>query len=263
MLTTYLGKRATNIALALALTTPACAPRSTGPSSAPAPGALAEPREIVVLVHGMGRTRLSMMPLEWALEREGFEVLNWNYSSTCCTIAEPGDQLNERLRETSVAEGREVHFVGHSLGNIVIRWALANEPPVAVGRVVMLAPPNRGSEAADRYSPWLGWILKPLPELTTAEGSTARRLLLPPGVEVGIIAGRYDGKVSAAEARLVGQRAHAMVPTGHSFLMLRQDVLRLVLTFLREGGFDGVEGVVPGQSQRIDQWRHVDLTDTT
>jgi pimeloyl-ACP methyl ester carboxylesterase len=197
--------------------------------------------EVIVLVHGLGRTRLSMLPLEWSMERAGYEVLNWGYSSTCCSVDEIArqlvDDLDEELRERPELAGARFHFVGHSLGNIVVRSMLAAGPPVSVGRVVMLAPPNRGSLVADRYERYLAWLLRPLPELTTRDGSTARALPLPPAVEVGVIAGRYDGKVSVADSHLSGQADHVVVPSAHTFIMAREDVRRLVLSFLRTGSF--------------------------
>ena len=195
------------------------------------------PRDLVVLVHGMGRTPLSMRPLARVLEEQGYDVLNWDYSSTGPTVAELGAQLAAAVRERPRAPGARVHFVTHSLGGIVVRAALARDPPPDVGRVVMLAPPNQGSRAADVAQPWVGWWLKPLAELGTGEGSTARTLPVPSGVEIGVIAGALDAKVKVEETHLAGETDHVVVPGTHSFLMLRSDVQALVLAFLRTGRF--------------------------
>jgi pimeloyl-ACP methyl ester carboxylesterase len=221
--------------------TTACAPRSTdvAPGRADAVIEDARPPELVVLVHGLGRTPLSMLPLAWALEREGYRVLNWGYSSTCCSIAEIGEQLRTDLQAYTASEApSRVHFVGHSLGNVIVRWLLAHERPERMGRVVMLAPPNQGSHEADRFAPWLGWLLEPLPELRTDPTSTVRSLPAMPPVSVGVIAGEHDGKVSLAETHLEGEAAHVVVPAAHSFIMLRGNVQRLTLEFLRDGDFD-------------------------
>jgi pimeloyl-ACP methyl ester carboxylesterase len=194
--------------------------------------------ELVVVVHGLGRTPASMLPLARTLERAGYRVLVWGYSSTCCSIAELGAQLDTELRSRRLADVQRVHFVGHSLGTVIIRWVLVHgELPAPTGRVVMLAPPNQGSHEADRFARWWGWFLKPLPELRTDAASTARRLAVPPGVEVGVIAGRYDGKVSLSETRLHSAAANTIVPATHSFLMHRYDVQRLTVDFLRHGCF--------------------------
>ena len=60
---------------------------------------------------------------------------------------------------------------------------------------------------------------------------------MPPSVEVGVIAGEHDGKVSVAESHLPGERDHAVVPSAHTFIMVREDVQRLVATFLEDGTF--------------------------
>ncbi|HEX5010585.1 MAG TPA: alpha/beta fold hydrolase [Planctomycetota bacterium] len=208
---------------------------TSAPSVTPAPAV--PPRDLVVLVHGMGRTPLSMRPLARVLEQQGYDVLNWDYSSTGPTVAELGTQLAAAVRERPRAPGARVHFVTHSLGGIVVRAALASDPPPDVGRVVMLAPPNQGARAADAAQPWVGWWLKPLSELGTGDGSTARTLPVPPGVEIGVIAGGFDGKVSVEETHLAGETDHVVVPGTHSFLMLRSDVQGLVLGFLATGHF--------------------------
>ena len=193
-------------------------------------------RELVVLVHGMGRSRMSMWLMERELEKRGYRVMNWGYSSTADSIPALAAAL---ARDVAAEEGAapRVHFVGHSLGNILIRWTLSNRPPRHAGREVMLAPPNQGSRTADRYARWMGWLMPPIRELGTARGSTARTVPVPRGVEIGVIAGADDGKVSVEETHLEGEREHVVVPAAHTFLMNRDDVQRLVLRFLQTGTF--------------------------
>jgi pimeloyl-ACP methyl ester carboxylesterase len=216
-------------------------PAAGQPAVSAARDAEPPPRELVVLVHGMGRSPLSMLPLSWSLKRAGYDVMNWGYSSTCCGIAELGSRLREDLREELEDRGGEpprVHFVGHSLGNIIIRWVLAHEPvSETTGHVVMLAPPNQGSRVADQLASSLGWLLKPLPELRSEPMRTSSELFLPEPVFVGVIAGRYDGKVTVDETRIEGMDGHVVVAGAHSFLMFRSDVKRLIVDFLRDGVF--------------------------
>lgn len=216
---------------ALALAASGCA----GTRSADAP-----PREVVVLVHGMGRTAISMAPLAVALRRSGYRVVNVGYSSQGPDVAEIGAGVAADVRAELAREpAPRVHWVGHSLGTVVTRWVLANDPPGVPGRVVMLAPPNRGAASADRLARWVGWLLPPIKELRTL-GGPAVSLAVPAGVEVAVIAGSRDGKVAVAETCLDGA-AHAVVPSGHTFIMMRPRVIGRVRAFL-------TTGVLPGAS---------------
>lgn len=206
------------------------------PVSSPAAIHPAQPPELVVLAHGMGRTVLSMLPLEVALERSGYRVLNYGYSSYGPSIAQISEDLAGALAaELSERPAPRVHFVGHSLGNIIVRHLLDVSPPSAeLGRFVMLAPPNQGSAMADTFAPYLGWLLPPISELRTRE-STVVHLPPPDGVRFAIVAGRRDGKVSLREACLPGADAYAVVPSGHTFIAVHPAVIRLVRDYLGDG----------------------------
>jgi triacylglycerol lipase len=221
----------------LAATPSAVAQVSPPPSSAGAAFAEAkDTRELVVLVHGMGRSPASMWLLARRLEADGYRVLNFGYPSTRGTVAELGARLGRRA-EQRTGRAPRVHFIGHSLGTVIIRSMLAQAPPERVGRVVMLAPPNQGSAAADRWAPHLGSVMPAIRELRTVPESAARTLALPEGVDVGIIAGSRDRKVRVAETYLPGARDHVVVNAFHSFLMHRTDVHLLIVHFLRHGRF--------------------------
>lgn len=192
--------------------------------------------ELVVLVHGMGRTSLSMFPMELWLERAGFRVLNFGYSSFGPSIEEIAEELDAALAaESGERVPRQIHFVGHSLGNIVVRYLLADAPGARqYGRFVMLAAPNHGAAAADRYAPLLEWLLEPLDELTT-DGSTVTRLPLVPEAEHLVVAGRWDGKVALLETCMPAAVAHIVVPSGHTLILMREDVAIITEQFLRDG----------------------------
>ena len=93
-----------------------------------------------------------------SLERQGYRVVNWGYSSYTDSVPALGEALARDV-ERDLGGAPRVHFVGHSLGNVIVRWMLANDAPGRVGRVVMLAPPNQGSAAADRWSPYLARVI--------------------------------------------------------------------------------------------------------
>lgn len=192
-------------------------------------------RELVVVVHGMGRSRASMWLLGRALEGQGYRVLNWGYPPRD-SVPKLGAELAAEV-DQKMGSAPRVHFVGHSLGNIIIRAALAGERPERAGRVVMLAPPNQGAAAADRYARLTAWALPPIAELRTDRTSTVRRLPPLRGVEVGVVAGEFDGKVSIAETYLPGARGTVVVPAAHSFIMNRPDVHQHILRFIETGRF--------------------------
>lgn len=208
-------------------------------ASAP-PAADGEPRELVVLVHGMGRSEFSMALLQYRLHRAGYRTLNVGYSSfgpDIATIA--GDVRAELAEAVERHDPPRVHFVTHSLGGIVVRQLVASDPPERMGRVVMLAPPNQGSHEADRLTRWVGWLLRPISELRT-ENSTVAALGPMEGVDVAVIAGDRDGKVTVDESRLEGAE-HVVVGSRHTFIMNKPSVGRLVACFLTTGEMPACE----------------------
>lgn len=216
------------------------APPAQDDAAAAERGGVGDTRELVILVHGMGRSPASMWLLGRRLEGDGYRVVRFGYRSTRGSVAQLGARLGERAQRQT-GDAPRVHFVGHSLGTVVIRSMLAGAPPERMGRVVMLAPPNQGSAAADRMTPWVGWALPHIRELRTDARSTARTLALPRGVEVGIIAGAHDRKVRVPETHLAGAADHTVVNAFHSWLMNRADVHRLIVRFLRSGRFSPAE----------------------
>ncbi len=195
--------------------------------------------ERVVLLHGLGRTRCSMRRLERALARAGFATHNIGYPSRSARVPDLGRLVARRIAESlaPAGSGDAVHLVGHSLGGILIRWLLVNDPPPRVGRIVLLAPPNGGSRLADFALPFMSWLLRPLPDLTTDPGNIAHTLPTPAGFAIGIIAGSRDRTVTLPEAALAAASETALVPAGHSFLMNLPAVQELTVRFLRTGRF--------------------------
>lgn len=229
---------------------------------APADGQEA-PVEQVVLLHGLGRTSRSMQPLAEHLTASGFRVTNVGYASTKHTIHELAQRLAREV-ERCCRDAEKLHFVTHSLGGILVRAFLAEHVPPNLGRVVMLSPPNRGSELADRIGDtWLAEVtLGPtVKELGTGSDSTPNRLG-EADFEVGIITGDRswqplgpwliegpnDGTVSVENARLRGMSAFLVLPTTHTFIMRDPVVAEEVVRFLRTGTFStgaGVESTPP------------------
>lgn len=219
---------------------------ATRATPAPAmPAGRGAAKELVVILHGMGRTRRSMGVLAETLEDAGYAVLNIGYSSYCCSIPELGATVRAEL-DAARGQATTVHFVGHSLGAILIRWMLAQEhPPAGVGRVVLMAPPNQGAKSADRYTGILGWVLEPIDELRTDSAATVRKLPPSLGVPVGVIAAAHDGKVRIEETHLKDETAHVVVDANHAFVMRNDTAIAMTLAFLRTGRFPPIDAVAP------------------
>lgn len=214
--------------------------------------------EHVLLLHGLGRTRLSMQRIANQLEREGFRVTNLSYPSRTTPLEDlAADWLPAQLAAPAIAAAPRVHIVTHSLGGILVRlWLRDNPAPANLGRVVMLAPPNAGSEVPDRlrrFPPFRWFTGLNGRRLGTGPADLPRTLGPWPGStsELGIIAGNRtlnplfsswlpgadDGKVTVASTHLEGERAHVVLPYSHTWLGYRFRTLAEISGFLRTGGF--------------------------
>ena len=203
-------------------------------------------RETVVLLHGLGRSPLSMLALAVAARRRGYRVVNWHYRSTLRSTAEHAEAFARNVAPR-LARASRVHFITHSLGGIVVRQFLSDHRLPNLGRVVMLAPPNGGSEVADRVSRWI----RPARELGTDPASTPNAL--PPATfELGVIAGSRshiplfsrwmknvpnDGVVAVERTRLQGMRDFLIMHRTHTFLPWSRDVIAQTFRFVEHGRF--------------------------
>ncbi len=115
---------------------------------------ITQPQQLVLLVHGLGGSRLDMWPISRRLTGSGYATCNWGYVSVGFRIEQHARRLAEDLRMLQRDPRiRQIHLVTHSLGAIIARQALAETLPDKVSRVIMLAPPNRGSHVARSFPP--------------------------------------------------------------------------------------------------------------
>jgi len=209
-----------------------------------------------VLLHGLARTSGSMAEMADALRAAGYVVINVDYPSREHPIQVLAERaVNRGLQGCKAAEARRIHFVTHSLGGILVRHYLADHALPELGRVVMLSPPNQGSEVADalRDEALYQWFNGPAGQQlgTGPDGIPARlpEVTYPTGVITGdspafydawvadVFPGPHDGKVSVARARVEGMSDFLVVPYSHTFIMNAGDVITQTLHFLREGRF--------------------------
>jgi len=216
------------------------------------PSASAEPDECVILLHGLGRTNLSMLALELAL-RLDYTVVNPNYPSTRKSIEELTYVVEEGIKECQKRSATQIHFVTHSLGGILVRKYFQDRVVPEAKRVVMLAPPNHGSEIADHYkdSWWYQFTTGPAGQELGTEEESLPNVLKPIPLEVGIIAGTRssdpwfdflisgdgDGKVAVSSTRLHEMKDFILFHKGHTFIANSTEVIEQVEHFLKQGTF--------------------------
>lgn len=224
--------------------------------------------ERVVLLHGLGLNASSMKKIREALTDDGYRVCSVNYPSRDYPI----DTLVTRFVQPAIARcfpdvfsrtahGAATHFVTHSMGGILVRALSTRPDSPRIGRVVMIAPPNQGSEVVDSMagSWWFGGLLDALGgpaghELGTDSNSMPQRLnrLGPPAFTFGVIAanksldplfsewiaGRDDGKVAVENTKLFGMRDFIEIAASHTMVLWKDETVRQVRTFLRTERFE-------------------------
>ena len=218
------------------------------------PDAAADTGERVVLLHGLARSANSMEAMADALREAGYTVCNVDYPSTDYPVETLArEHVRPAIDNCAAGDGR-IHFVTHSMGGIIVRYlaTLPDAPPI--GRVVMLGPPNRGSEVVDAIGDWAAfeWLNGPAgDQLGTAPDSLPNRLG-PAPFAVGVIAGRHsinwinsamipgsdDGKVAVSRTRLAGMDDIVVLPVTHPLMMRDETVIAQTLHFLEHGSFD-------------------------
>lgn len=208
-------------------------------------------RETVVLLHGLGRTRAAMWPLAARIEKAGFDVVRIGYDSLRHSPEQILAEVSRQIDTCCAHRPEPVHFVGHSLGGLMIRGYLAGHQVPTLGRVVLIATPNSGTPLVDAYGDawWMGLA-----------GPTAKRLgtglesfpnsLPKPDYPVGVIAGtreywpikdlipgEHDGLVPLESTRIDGMVDFITVDSNHAFLRYSQEVADQTIAFLRTGRF--------------------------
>ena len=207
----------------------------------------------MVLLHGLARSDGSMRELAEDLTQAGYQTVNVDYPSTNFPVEELADRYIPMAIESCAADST-VHFVTHSIGGILVRYWLANNDHSRVGRVVMLVPPNQGSELVDKLGGVRGFYLLNGPaglQLGTDLASLPNTLG-PIPVETGVIAGSKsfnpiysaiipgddDGKVAVARTHLDGMTDFIVLRHTHTWITGAPPAQYQVRYFLEHGSFD-------------------------
>ncbi len=190
-----------------------------------------------------------------SLELAGYHVCNVSYPSR----KHPIEVLTAEFVEPAVracvsGEPKTVHFVTHSLGGIIVRQLAESEKDLKIGRVVMLSPPNHGSEVVDRLGKMtlFKWLNGPAGLQLGTDDASLPQVLGPASFDVGIITGKRsinlilsslipstdDGKVSIESAKLAGMADFCVIASSHPFIMRDEQAIEETLLFLSEGKFN-------------------------
>jgi predicted alpha/beta hydrolase family esterase len=211
-------------------------------------------KEAVILIHGMGRSRRSMARLEKYLQNKGYITYNQSYPSTVANVERSAiHYINSALANIPRDSISKIHFVTHSLGGLLVRYYLTHHKIKKLGRIIMLAPPNKGSEVAEQYRHhfWYKWMTGEPGQQLYQSNNPLLEQLEPIEGDVGIIAGtrssdpwfnhvfdtEHDGKVSVECAKLPEMKDLITVDYGHTFIMNKRKVKHHIANFLATGDF--------------------------
>ncbi|MGD2117919.1 MAG: hypothetical protein PVG66_06155 [Chromatiales bacterium] len=211
------------------------------------------PSEAIIILHGIGMSKWIMKPIATYLMKLGYYIVNQDYPSRKMNIEQLASTfVAQAIHKAQSIKPDKIHFVVHSLGSILVRAYFQNNTLANAGRVVMLGPPNNGSELADAIREWK--LYKTLfgpagQELITGPDGPGR--LQPIDLEVGVIAGtksahpfnwmlesHNDGAVSLNSTRLPEMKDFISMPVAHTPMLLNKDVMMQVVHFLQSGVFD-------------------------
>lgn len=214
--------------------------------------------ECVILLHGISRTDSSMNELERKLSKESFTVINQRYPSRDFTVEVLAEKAITSALTQCVPEDK-INFVTHLMGGILVRQYLSNHKIHNLNRVVMLGPPNQGSEVVDKLGNFPGFnffVGDASLQLGTGEFSVPNKLGKA-NFDVGIIAGTKsinfilslfipgddDGKVSIERTKLEGMSDHIEMPVSHPFMIFNDNVIVQVINYLKHGSFKREENL--------------------
>jgi pimeloyl-ACP methyl ester carboxylesterase len=210
--------------------------------------------EHVILIHGLARTYRTWFRMQKILSRNGYQVINLAYPSRKKPIEELASRyINNAIEQCRDNNASRIHFVTHSMGAILVRSYLSQQDVDELGHVVMLSPPNKGSELVDKLSFLPGFKKLNGPagyQLSTLPNSLPNQLG-PVDYSVGIITGNRsfnpvlsllipgadDGKVSVESAKLEGMHDFLVMPSTHPFIMQNNRVIHQTCQYLSSGSF--------------------------
>ena len=212
-------------------------------------------KEWVIILHGIAKSASSMEKLEEHLRDQGYRTQNVTYPSTAENIEVlAGKYLPKAIDQCRGDGAKKIHFVTHSLGGIIARQYLQTHTLPHGSRMVMLAPPNKGSEVADKLKGLsiYKWSHGPAGQELGTDSESIPNRLKPVKIDVGVIAGDSsinpvfsamipgadDGTIAVERTKLKEMKDFIVVSSTHTFIMDNPLVMRQVVHFLEKGTFD-------------------------
>lgn len=212
-------------------------------------------RECVVCLHGLRSSSHVWKKLQKLLAAKGYNVLLVNYPSSKFPVEKLAKEaVGSAIFQCRKEKNKKIHFVAHSLGSVLVRYYLQENNLPELGRVVMLSPPNNGSELVDRFFnvPIFRSINGPAGmQLGADERGFVKNLEIPDyefavlagsrsinWIESCFIPGRDDGRVSVESAKLENMRDFKIIKTNHHFIPFKKETIGLTVNFIKHGTFD-------------------------
>ncbi len=222
--------------------------------------------ETVILVHGFLGSSNDMADLQTAFDEAGYETITPDFATRVGSI----ETLANHVFGNALLEAKDaqtIHIVTHSMGGLLARSYLENHDIPKLERMVMLAPPNHGSEVAGELSQYSIYR-----QFSGPAGVELGALNLTPekvgDYELGIIAGTAsvnpifspilpgpdDGYVALESTPLKGMNDFITVPTSHGFITKNESSIAETLYFVENGAFDH-DLVIEGFPIRTEDFR--------
>ena len=216
----------------------------------------AEEKAHVIVLHGIARSSSSMEDISNFLTKKGYDVSNIDYQSTDHTLEKLTEQLYTTIADRINNPAQKIHIVCYSMGCLLTRALIHQHRPANLGRVVMIGPPNGGSEVADFLKDNLIYqkVYGPAGQQLTTEQTEIKDFIGSDMVdyEVGIIAGDWtidpissliipgedDGKVAVKNTKLAGAKDHIVIHAVHTFIIQADEAMEQTNHFLQYGKFD-------------------------
>lgn len=211
----------------------------------------AHSKECVVLLHGYLRNAKCMKPIESYLLKAGYDIQNISYPSTDHSISKISSEYIAPQIDNSNCE--KIHFIGHSMGGIIVRYYLSSNKPANLGKVVLITTPNSGSELVESIynHPSVKWILIGPAVRELMPGSPLLKTLPMPDYEVGIITanksinpitsilfnGPSDGTLSVDSMKLENMSDIIDINSTHTMVLIHPDTHKQISNFLKYGKF--------------------------